>query len=101
MNGERRRSFTPFITQIRVISIILLDGLKALRPRKHEVYTKFLARKEDYTFSYISYIRGLKMKVLRVSAETHQRLKIRASILGSSIIDTLEEILTKELNIKA
>lgn len=41
------------------------------------------------------------MKVLRVSEDTHRRLKIRASILGNSIIDTLEDILTKELNIKA
>jgi len=40
------------------------------------------------------------MKVLRVNAETHQRLKIRASINGTSIIDTLEAILQKELNAK-
>ena len=39
------------------------------------------------------------MKVLRVNANIHKRLKIRASILGNSIIDTLEEILEKELNI--
>ena len=40
------------------------------------------------------------MKVLRVSEDTHQRLKIRASINGASIQDTLESILAKELNIK-